>query len=181
MRKFWHFDRARENSIRAAVIQYPWEISLGNRNPNRQVDILNETILNIMSNFVPNEVRTVNPREPEWMNTNIKKLLRKKSKVFKKYKNNGYKNGDKAIVDRLRNECQEAIVNAKESHLKNLGSKLADPTTGQKSYWKILNKFLNKCKIVNTSCKYKATIFNDFFRRSVRLLLIVFYLIFALT
>ena len=133
-RKFWHFDRARENSIKAAVIKYPWEISLGNRNPNRQVDILNETIMNIMSNFVPNEVRTVNPREPEWMNNNIKKLLRKKSKVFKKYKKNGYKNDDKAIVDRLRNECQEAIVNAKESHLKNLGSKLADPTTGQKFY-----------------------------------------------
>ena len=78
-RKFWHFDRARENSIKAAVLRYPWEISLGNHNPNRQVDILNETILNIMSNFVPNEVKTVNPREPEWMNTNIKKLSRKKN------------------------------------------------------------------------------------------------------
>ena len=75
------------------------------------------------------------------------------------------------MVDRLRNECQEAIVNAKENYFKNLGSKLADPTTGQKSYWKILNKFLNKCKIpkippllVNdkyiTNCKEKASIFN---------------------
>ena len=82
--KFWYFDRARENTIKAAVLRYPWEISLGKLDPNRQVDILNETILNIMSNFVPNEVRTVNPREPEWMNTKIKKLLRNKSKVYKK-------------------------------------------------------------------------------------------------
>ena len=72
---------------------------------------------------------------------------KKKNKVFKRYKNNGYKNEDKVVVDRLRNECQDAIVNAKENYYKNLGIKLADPTTGQKSYWKILNKLLNKCKI----------------------------------
>ena len=86
----------------------------------------------------------------------------------------GYKNEDREILDRLRNECQEAIVSAKENHLKNLGSKLADPATGQKSYWKILNKFLNKCKVPKippilvdnkyvTNCKEKASIFNDFF------------------
>ena len=108
------------------------------------------------------------------MSTNIKTLSRRKNKAFKRYKKNGYKNEDKEIVDRLRNECQEAIVNAKENYLKNLGSKLVDPTTGQKSYWKILNKFLNKCKIPKippllvddkyiTNCKEKASIFNDFF------------------
>ena len=80
-RKFWHFNRAREQSIKAAVSRYPWEISLGKLNPNRQVDILNETILNIMSNFVPNEVKTISPREPEWMNSNIKKLSRKKQSI----------------------------------------------------------------------------------------------------
>ena len=153
---------------------YPWELRLGNLNPNRQVDVLNETILNIMSNFISNEVKTVNPREPEWMNTNIKTLSRRKNKVFKRYKKNGYKNEDKVVVDRLRNECQEAIVNAKENYFKNLGSKLADPTTGQKSYWKILNTFLDKCKnpkipclLVDdkyiTNCKEKASIFSDFF------------------
>ena len=98
----------------------------------------------------------------------------KKHKVFKKYKKNGYKSEGKEIRDRLRNECQEAIVNDKENYPKNLGSKLADPTTGQKSYWKILNKFLNKCKIPNippilvddkyiTNCKDKSSLFNDFF------------------
>ncbi len=74
--------------------------------------------------------------------TATSKKYRVKETVFKEYKRNGYKNEDKEIVDRLRNECQQAIVNAKENYLKNLGSKLADPL-----YWKILNKFLNKCKI----------------------------------
>ena len=81
------------------------------------------------------------------MNPYIKRLSRKRNNVFKRFKTNGYRSEDKVIVDRLRKEYQEAIVNAKENYFKNLGSKLADPKTGQKSYWKIMNKFLNKCKI----------------------------------
>ena len=122
-RKIWHFNRAHELSIRQAVSMYPWGENLGTLNPNRQVDILNQTILNIMSNFVPNEVKTVCPREPKWMNRHIKTLSRKRNKVFKRYKLNGYKIEDKNLVDRLRTEYQEAVVNAKENYLKNLGSK----------------------------------------------------------
>ncbi len=40
-------------------------------------------------------------------------------------------------MDRLRSECFDAIKNAKEKYLKDLGAKLAYPTTGQKIYWKI--------------------------------------------
>ena len=108
------------------------------------------------------------------MNTNIKKLLRNQKKVYKRYKRNGYKIEDKIICDRIRNECQETIVNAKEKYLRDLGNKLADPTTGQNSYWKFLNKLLNKCKIPKippllvqnryiTNCKDKASFFNNFF------------------
>ena len=40
-------------------------------------------------------------------------------------------------MDRSRNECHEVIKNAKEKYLRDLGAKLADPTTGQKSYGKV--------------------------------------------
>ena len=69
-----------------------------------------------MSNFVPNEEKTISPRDPEWINGNIKKLLKNQNKVFKRYKRNGYKNEDKIVVDRLKAECQEAI---KQSPKKN--------------------------------------------------------------
>ena len=175
VRKIWHFNRANEDLIKRAISTFPWETNLRrHRDPNHQVNIFNHTILNIMSNFIPNEDKTVCPREPEWFNSKIKILLRNQGKVFKRYKNNGYKNEDKFVVDRLRNECQEAIVNAKKKYLTDLGAKLADPTTGQKSYWKIMNKFLNRCKIPRipplfvqgkfiTNCKEKASIFNNFF------------------
>ena len=172
VRKIWHFNRANDNLISRAVA---WEANLRKYcDPNDQVKFFNECILNIMSNFVPNEVKTFRPQEPEWLNSNIKNLLKRQSKVFKRYKKNGYKNEDKVLVDQVKKDCQEAIENAKEKYLRDLGAKLADPTTGQKSYWKILNKFLNKCKIPRipplfandkyiTDCKEKSDISNDFF------------------
>ena len=127
-----------------------------------------------MSNFIPNEEKTFSPRNPEWMNGNIKRLLRRQNKYYKKFRKNGYRNDDKIVLERIRSECSEAIQTAKVTYLKRQGEKLADATTGQKTYWKILNKFLNKCNIpripplfVNnkfiTNCKEKATILNDYF------------------
>ena len=174
-RKIWHFDRARKDLIHRAISGLPWEFRLGHyTNPTDQVNFLNQSILNIMSNFVPNEIKTVRPLEPEWLNPDIKKLLRNQNKIYKKYKKNGFKNEDKIIIDRLRTECFHKIKDAKEKHLMHLGGKLADPTTGQKTYWKILNRFLNKCKVPRIpplfvhnkfiiDFKQKAELFNTYF------------------
>ena len=174
VRKIWHFNRANMELIKRAISLVSWDNILNNLNPNQQVDILNTTLLNIMSNFVPNEEKTINPRKPEWLNANIKKMLRKQNKLFKKYKNNGYRQADKIHVERLKKECQDEIIKAKEKYYLNLGSKLADPSTGHKTYWKVLNKFLNKCKISRIppileennfiiNCKEKASLFNKYF------------------
>ena len=91
-RQIWHFNRAKEDLIVRAISTFPWETNLRRyHDPNQQVNILNQTILNIMSNFIPNEVKTFCSREPEWLNSDIKNLLRKQNKVFKRFKRNGYK------------------------------------------------------------------------------------------
>ena len=85
LRKIWHFNRAQTDMIIRAISDYPWEEKLGRHsNPTFQVNMLNECVLNIMSNFVPNEVKTIRPREPEWFNRNVKNLLRKQNKLYKK-------------------------------------------------------------------------------------------------
>ena len=78
------------------------------------------------------------------------------------------------ILDRHRITLSESILTAKENYLKSLGNKLANPNTAQKTYWKILSTFLNKCKLPRipplftdgkyvTNCKEKATLFNNYF------------------
>ena len=127
-----------------------------------------------MSNFVPNKTIRANPSKPEWVNGRIKSMLRKQNRIYRKYKNNGFREIDKEILDLSRKECAEAIEKSKHNYLLQLGEKLAETQTGQKTYWKIVNNLLNKCKIprippllVNNKfvicCKQKATLFNDFF------------------
>ena len=175
-RKLWQFSRADSSLITKAISQFPWQERLGqiSDDPSRQVELLNETILNIMSNFVPNKTTRIKPSEPEWLNREIKNMLKKQNRIYKKYKNNGFREIDKIALDLFRKECAETIEKSKQNYLLNLSSKLADNCTGQKSYWKIVNNLLNKCKIPRippllvsakfiTSCKEKATLFNNFF------------------
>ena len=91
------------------------------------------------------------------------------------------KKEDKDRLDNFRSECKLAVDNAKVSYLTNLGNKVNDPSTSQKSYWKIINRAMNKCRapkipplLVNNvfvlSCKDKAKIFNDFFSNQCRII-----------
>ena len=61
-----------------------------------------------------------------------------------------------------------------EKYLQDLRHKLANPTTGQKLYWKVVNRLLNKCQAAKippllfknnliVNCKDKAIAFNKYF------------------
>ena len=176
-RKIYHYNRAQADAIAKSVESFPWAQELLKlKNPTHQVQLLNKTILNIMSNFIPNEEKTFCPRDPPWFSKSIKNLLKKHNKIYKKFKENGYTVEDRVLVDRSKTEVNDMILVAKENYLKSQGERLADPSTGSKTYWKILNNFLNKCKVPRipplfenncfiSDCKEKATVFNDYFAK----------------
>ena len=49
---------------------------------NDKVALFSETILNIMSNFFPNETIILDDRHPPWRNKNIKNMINYKNYVF---------------------------------------------------------------------------------------------------
>ena len=99
-----------------------------------------------MSNFIPNVIKRFVPRDPPWITKPIKTLLNKKNRLFKNYKKHGYKREDRDRPDTFRMECRQAVEFAKLTYLKNLGNKVNNPGTSQKSYWKIINRVMNKCR-----------------------------------
>ena len=52
-------------------------------NPNSQVKFLNQTILNIMKNFVPSSTITSKIEEPKWITREFKNLMRKQKTFYK--------------------------------------------------------------------------------------------------
>ena len=145
-----------------------------NQDPNCQVRTFTKLFLNIMSNFISNETTRIISRDPPWLTKPLKTMLNRKNRLFKNYKRHGYKLEDKVRLDNFRKECQEAVETAKLTYLTNMGEKLNNPNTSQKSYWKIINKVMNKCKapkipplLVNNTFilnyREKAKLLTDFF------------------
>ena len=99
-----------------------------------------------MSNFVPNEIKRFVPRNPPWITEQLKTMLNMKNRLLNKYKRHGYKEEDKVRLDAFRVECQQAVETAKLSYITDIGNKVNSPGTSQKSYWKIINRVMNKCR-----------------------------------
>ena len=70
-RLIWKYEKANADHIKRAIKGFAWENKLSLIDINDQV-VFNETIVNIMSNFIPNETMTFDDRDPPWLNKNIK-------------------------------------------------------------------------------------------------------------
>ena len=97
-RLVWHFNKANSTQIIRAISQFPWQERLElNSDPSLQVELLNSTILNIMSNFVPNETIKIKPSEPEWLNRDIKTMIKNKIESIESTKTMGLRKSIKYL------------------------------------------------------------------------------------
>ena len=62
-----------------------WERFFDKKDLNAQAIALNETILNVIRNYVPNKYITVDEKDPVWMNEIIKSKMKGKNKLYKQY------------------------------------------------------------------------------------------------
>ena len=62
-----------------------WKTLFNIKTVNKQVSILNEIIINIFSNFVPNIRVTFDDSDPPWVNDFIKNKIKWKQQIYKTY------------------------------------------------------------------------------------------------
>ena len=109
-RKVCHFNRTNIPLIRRAVTNFPLYDHLNpNPDPNWQAMSFTEILLNIISNFIPNELIRVKPRETTWIKQTRKNMLNKQSRLFEKH---GYKREVKARLNSCHDECNKDILKA---------------------------------------------------------------------
>ena len=102
-RRIWHYNRANVQAIRRSLINFPWAQHLSlNYNTNWQVKTFTDIVLNVMSNFVPNEMKKTISRDPPWITKDLKLMLNKKTRLFHNYKKHGYRIVDKVRPDGFR-------------------------------------------------------------------------------
>ena len=146
-RTVWHFKHANSDHIKRAIDIFDWESALNYIDANDQVSVFNSTILNIISNFIPNETITCDDRDPPWMNSFIKNLIRAKDNFYKKFvrkSNNMYHH---YAFKNLQNHLNQSIQIAKQNYFNKIAQSLGDPNTSSKCYWSLLKTLLNGKKI----------------------------------
>ena len=62
-----------------------WDRLLDNKNIDSQNLILNDIILNVFRNFVPNKYVTCDDKDSVWMNKNIKSKIKTKNRLYQVY------------------------------------------------------------------------------------------------
>ena len=175
-REIWHYNRAQVDLIKKSIANFNWDRAFVNLSINEQVELLENTLLNIFRNFIPHETTKCNLKDPPWMNKKIKSALKNKNRLYKKYISGSKKQEDEIKLQADTVFVSNLIATTKDSYFTDLGKRLNDPKTGPKTYWSILKRFLNKIKIptippllVNgtfeTDFGRKADIFNVFFAK----------------
>ena len=66
-REVWHYQKANVDQIRQAISRFPWDNRLANINVNEQVQLFTQTIINIISNYIPHETITCDDSNPPWI------------------------------------------------------------------------------------------------------------------
>ena len=135
---------------------------------------LNETILNVFRNYVPNKYITTDDKDPVWMNETIKSKIKTRNKLYKQYIANGRFESDFMMNETLITEINDLITSTNDLYYNNLAKRLNNSLLQAKTYWSILKTFYNDKKIpiipplliddkFVTDIQTKANIFNKFF------------------
>ena len=174
-RRIWHYDKADLVAIMKSIEMFSWREHLDKIScPNEQVKLLNEVLLNIYSNFIPNQVKTVKPRQAPWITQAVKNFLRKKNHAYKTFVKNGQPDDKLEGIKIMISEGAKMIENAKQNYLRKTGQNLANAGSSTKMYWSLINTVLNKAKIpiipsllenglFISDFAEKAQLFNDYF------------------
>ena len=87
-RVVWHYQDTNNDLTQQSIPQFIWERAFCNKGVNEQISIFNETILNIMTNFIPHETKVFNDWEPLRINNKVRIIIQKKNKIHQLYLNN---------------------------------------------------------------------------------------------
>ena len=138
----WDYSSAKTKNVQKAIQNFDWERVFRKLSVDRKVDLLNETLLNMFRKYIPNKKIKFNYCQPAWMNDNIKRCLKERSKLTKLFYKNGQKSKDKENLEAKPAYCTEQIMKAKNDYTQRMTNNLNDPKAAPKTYWSILNRFL---------------------------------------
>ena len=87
MRHIRHYDRGNYDLMRNKTASFDWDY-IKNNDINIYANNMNTTVTAIAKECIPKRCIIINPSEPPWITTDIKRNIRKRKRAYKKVKKN---------------------------------------------------------------------------------------------
>ena len=103
-RVFWDYSRADKASINRAINTIDWQERFANKTVESQVSEMNDLLLNIYSNYIPNKTVLCDDKDPPWMTNGIRTAIEMKNNAYKEYIRSGMRNSYYVRLENLTTE-----------------------------------------------------------------------------
>ena len=160
--------------INSELRSISWSDRFDELDVDQVVDYFTNCFMSVITQHIPNREITCCDRDTPWITDEVKKAIKRKHSVYRKYVKRGRKPDDWTRVKQIKTDTAKMITDAKNKNYTDLGKRLCDPSVGIKTYWRTLHKIINKKQAMNippillngvfiTNFQNKANLFNDFF------------------
>ena len=124
-----------------------WETLFHNNTVNKEVSILNETIVNVFSNFVRSKLITFDNSNHSTMNDFMQNKIKGKYEISKNHVRNGRKDSDYVKFQEATSYVSEIIFRRKVKYQSHIALNLNDPMTNTKTSLSIFKTFCDGKKV----------------------------------
>ena len=173
-RTVWKYDKAEIGMINTELRSINWSKRFDELDVDQAVDSFTTSLMSVITQHIPNREITCCDRDAPWITDEVKKAIKRKHRVYRKYVKRGRKPDDWTRVKQIKTDTAKMITDAKNKYYTDLGKRLCDPSVGIKTYWRTLHKIINKKQVMSippillngvfiTNFQNKANLFNDFF------------------
>ncbi|MCG7883757.1 MAG: reverse transcriptase family protein [Candidatus Thiodiazotropha endolucinida] len=171
-RDVWLYEQGDFDTLRQRVAEFDWD-SIKCEDVNQYAVNFTNVLTNLAKECIPNKKVRVRPQDLPWINGTVRKLMRKRNRLYKKYKLNKTAERFNAFK-KARNDVTTLLRKLKREYFTSLAEKLKTSNLSSSDYWKTLKSFIkpttnssippifNDGSYVSDNNK-KAKLLNDFF------------------
>ena len=142
-RRVWLYPQADFTRYRELLSEYNFEEDIErNTDLEHNVKYITNALIEASEKSIPNKIVTIRPKDHPWITCRIRNLIRKRKRIFRKYKKT-YDNNLRDKFKAIRNKVVNEIRKSKKEYFDKLEQLLSNESASSKISWKTSKQILN--------------------------------------
>ena len=116
-RQVWDYSKANEEKIQNTLLNIDWSFKFLDLAVDEMTSVFTTSVMDIMLRYIPNKMIKCHDKDPPWITSEIKTVIKRKHHVYNKYVRQRHKPEEWEYVRVTRDEPSKIITDAKETFL----------------------------------------------------------------